>query len=40
MAGRFRLRGPEFRFVKGFRKNFLENIFKLSIDFFPEMRYT
>jgi hypothetical protein len=39
MAGRFRSRGPVFRFVKCFGKNFLENIFKKCIDFFPEMAY-
>lgn len=39
MAGRFRSRGPVFRFVKCFGKNFLKNIFKKCIDFFPEMAY-
>ena len=39
MAGRFRSRGPVFRFVKCFGKNFLENIFKKCIDFFPEIAY-
>ena len=39
MAGPFRSRGPVFRFVKCYGKNFLENIFKLSIDFFPDTQY-
>lgn len=39
MAGPLLTRGPVFRFVKCFGKNFLKNIFKKCIDFFPEIAY-